>query len=161
VNPLRELIRDSLVMDLGPLPAPRLAPRATVYQALQFLLRGRRGAVVAVEGARPVGIFTERDVLIRLPEGLFALRDRLRTAPLDEVMSKPPLTVKRQETLLEAIRSMARNGCRHLVVVDREGALRGLLTSSDIVQHLTDQFPEETLNLPPHLDQQYRSPEGA
>lgn len=161
MNPLHDLIRDNLVMDLGPLPAPRLAPCATVYQALQFLLRGRRGAVVAVDGARPVGIFTERDVLFRLPDGLFASRERLRRAPLDEVMSKPPLTVKRQDTLLDAIRTMVGHSCRHLVVVDREGALRGLLTSSDIVQHLTDQFPEETLNLPPHLDQQYRSPEGA
>ena len=161
MNPLRDLIRDNLVLDLGPLPAPRLAPVATVYQALQFLLRGRRGAVVAVEHSRPVGILTERDVLFRLPEGLFASREGLRKAPLAEVMSKPPLTVRRQETLFDAIGSMVRHGCRHLVVVDRKGELRGLLTSSDIVQHLTDQFPEETLNLPPHLDQLYRSPEGA
>ena len=50
---------------------------------------------------------------------------------------------------------------RHLVVIDRAGQLRGLLTTSDIIQFLTDQFPEDTVNLPPRLHQQYRSPEGA
>ena len=161
MNRLRDLIRDNLVLDLGPLPAPRLAPNATVHQALQFLLRGRRGAVVAVEGTRPVGIFTERDVLFRVPEGLFASRERIRRAPVDEVMSRPPVTVRRQATLFDAIQAMVRHECRHLVVIDRTGDLRGLLTSSDIVQYLTDQFPEETLNLPPRLHQQYHSPEGA
>ena len=47
------------------------------------------------------------------------------------------------------------------VVVDRAGQLRGLLTTSDIIQFLTDQFPEDTVNLPPRLRQQYRSPGGA
>jgi len=50
---------------------------------------------------------------------------------------------------------------RHLVVVDRDGDLKGLLTTNDIVQFLTDQFPEETINLPPRLHQKYETPEGA
>ena len=45
--------------------------------------------------------------------------------------------------------------------MDREGDLKGLLTSNDLIQYLTDQFPEETVNLPPRLRQRYRSPEGA
>ncbi len=56
---------------------------------------------------------------------------------------------------------MVEHGYRHLVVVDRDGELKGLLTSNDLVQYLTDQFPEETVNLPPRLRQQYLSPEGA
>ena len=71
MNRVRDLIRQSRVLDLGPLPAPRLEPSVTVHQALPFLVRGRRGAIVIVEGTRPVGIFTERDVLYRLPGGMF------------------------------------------------------------------------------------------
>ncbi|NIM01828.1 MAG: CBS domain-containing protein [Acidobacteria bacterium] len=155
MNTLRDLMTDNRVLDLGPLPAPRLAPNATLHQALQFLVRGRRGAIVAVDGMRPVGIFTERDVLRRLPAGK---RD---TTPLSEVMSKPPATIRRKASLREAIEAMVEHGYRHLVVVDRDGELKGLLTSNDLVQYLTDQFPEETVNLPPRLRQQYLSPEGA
>ena len=158
VNTLRELIADNRVLDLGPLPAPRLAPNATMHQALQFLVRGRRGAIVVVEGMHPVGIFTERDVLHRLPAGQPSGRD---TTPLSEAMSQPPVTIRRSASVRDAIEAMVEHGCRHLVVVDRSGDLKGLLTSNDLVQYLTDQFPEETVNLPPRLHQQYRSPEGA
>ena len=164
MNSLRDLIRDNQVLDLGPLPAPRLAPNATVQQALQFLVRGRRGAIVVVEGGdspRPVGIFTERDVLYRISGGLFTSREHRHRIPLSEVMSQPPVTVRRSDPLVDAIGVMVREQYRHLVVVDRNRVLRGLLTTSDIVQFLTDQFPEETVNLPPRLRQRYTSREGA
>ena len=160
MNTLRDLTSDNRVLDLGPLPAPRLAPNATMHQALQFLVRGRRGAIVVVDGLRPEGIFTERDVLHRLPVGR-AGRGAQDTTPLSEVMSRPPITIRRSASLHDAIEAMVEHGCRHLVVVDRSGDLKGLLTSNDLVQFLTDQFPEETVTLPPHLHQQYRSPEGA
>lgn len=160
VNALRDLIVDNRVLDLGPLPAPRLAPNTTMHQALQFLVRGRRGAIVVVEGMRPVGIFTERDVLHRLPAGPSSRESRDKT-PLSEVMSRPPATILRKASLRDAIEMMVEQGYRHLVVVDRSGDLKGLLTTNDLIQYLTDQFPEETVNLPPHLHQQYRNPEGA
>jgi CBS domain-containing protein len=160
MNAVRDLIHESRVLDLGPLPAPRLSPRATLGQALQFLVRGRRGAIVVVEGLRPAGIFTERDVLQRLPEGMTSV-EGVRRTPLHEVMTHSPDTIRRQLSLAEAIAMMVERRYRHLVVVDRDGDLRGLLTTSDIIQFLTDQFPEETVNLPPRLRQQYRSPEGA
>ena len=159
---IRDLIRESLVLDLGPLPAPRLAPGATVRQTLQILSRGRRGAVVAVDDELvPVGIFTERDVLYRLRGGLLASKEELNKTALREVMSQPPVTIRRQATLLEAIGTMDRLAHRHLVVVDKRGSLRGLLTTNDLIQFLTDQFPEDTVNLPPHLHQRYGSAEGA
>jgi CBS domain-containing protein len=161
MNTVRDLIRRNRVLDLGLLPAPRISPRATVHQALQFLMRGRRGAIVAVDGAKPVGIFTERDVVYKLSSGLFKSRAERRKTPLSEVMSRPPVTVQRQAPLVEAVEMMVGRQYRHLVVVDRNDELKGLLTTGDIVQFLTDQFPEETVNLPPHLRQQYRQPEGA
>jgi len=161
MNAVSDIIRQSRVLDLGPLPAPRLAANATVQQALQFLVRGRRGAIVIVDGLRPLGILTERDVLNRLPESLFTSRDERRRTPVREIMSQPPETVGRGASLSDALETMDRRRHRHLVVVDRGGDLRGLLTTTDIVQFLTDQYPEETVNLPPRLRQEYRSSEGA
>lgn len=155
---IRDLLRDTPLLDLGPLPAPRLPVTATVQQALFMLVRGRRGAVVLLEGMRPAGIFTERDVLVRLPEGLLAAPRRVLVR---EVMSRPPVTARRQTPLAEVIGTMARRHFRHVVVVDRNDELRGMVTTGDIVQFLTDQFPEETVNLPPRLRQVFRRPEGA
>ena len=107
MNAIDDLLRQSRVLDLGPLPAPQLAPDATVDQALQLLVRGRRGAVVAVEGDQPVGIFTERDVLYRLSGGLLTSRKERNLAALRDVMSKPAVCIGRRESLLEAIETMA------------------------------------------------------
>lgn len=149
------------MLELGPLPAPRLAPTATVQQALQLLVRARRGAIVVV-GSRlePLGIFTERDVLRRCGDDGFRADVRQRT-PISSMMSQPPSTIRRQATLLDAIVAMDERRHRHLVVVDRDGYLRGLLTTNDIVQFLADRFPEDVVNLPPRLHQQYRGREGA
>ena len=158
---LRELIRECRVLELGPLPAPRLAPNATVRQAVQLLVRARRGAIVVV-GSRlePLGIFTERDVLHRCCGG--SLRpEALRSTPIEAAMSRPPATIRRQATLLDAVVEMDERRHRHLVVVDRNGTMRGLLTTNDILQFLADRFPEDVVNLPPRLHQQYGKREGA
>jgi CBS domain-containing protein len=160
VKSLDELVRETRVLDLGPLPAPRLAPASTLHQALQMMTRARRGAVVAVDGSKPTGILTERDVVLG-DLSSWTTREQRNRILLREVMSAPPVTVRRQATLAEAIETMTERGYRHLVVVDRHGDLRGLLYSTDLVQFVTDQFPEDTVNLPPRLRQQYNSPEGA
>ena len=161
MSAVREVLHRNSVLDLGPLPAPRLQQNATLGQALQFLVRGRRGAIVAVDDLRPVGVFTERDVVKHLIDGALGSSEDRKQTPLCEVMSRPPVTIRRQTTLADAVCTMVERKHRHLVVVDRAGQLRGLLTTSDIIQFLTDQFPEDTVNLPPRLRQQYRSPGGA
>ena len=158
---IRDLIRTSTVLELGPLPAPRLPATATKAQVLKHLVRSRRGAVVAVDGMRPIGILTERDVLFGLADGGYGPSDPAREAPFSAIMSQPVVTVRRQVTLHEAIVQMHRARHRHLVVVDAAGELRGLLTSSDLVQFIADQFPEDVVNLPPRLHQQLDSPDGA
>ncbi len=161
MSAVREVLHQNTVLDLGPLPAPRLQQNATVGQALQFLVRGRRGAIVVVDDLRPVGVFTERDVVKNLIDGPLGTSEEGKRTPLSEAMSQPPVTIRRQASLAEAVTTMVTRQYRHLVVVDRAGLLRGLLTSRDIIQFLTDHFPEDTVNLPPRLRQQYRSPGGA
>ena len=123
MDTIRDVLHESALLDLGPLPAPRLASVATVQQALPFLVRGRRGAIVVVEGLRPVGIFTERDVVYRMPTGLFTSKDERLHTPLRDMMSRPPVTVRRQATHAEAVETMVRLQHRHLVVVDKQGEL--------------------------------------
>ena len=161
MNTVEELFQEHRVRDLGPLPAPRLAVNATVHHAIQMLVRARRGAVVILDALEPIGIFTERDVIYRLGDGLFAGQENHRHTPIREVMTHPVVTVSRNATIAEAIQKMHQEQHRHLVVTDERGELRGLLTSSDLVQFLTDQFPEATVHLPPQLRQQFHHPEGA
>jgi CBS domain-containing protein len=160
MSTIREHLNQDRILDLGPLPAPRLPAEATLQQTVQFLVRGRRGAVVVVDGLRPIGIFSDRDVLYRVSDEALESREARTRVSLRDLMSAPPITVRRQETLAAGIAIMVEKGLRHLIVVDAGGDLRGLLTSNDLVQFFTDQYPEDTVNLPPHLHQIYRTPEG-
>ncbi len=160
MSTLRESIRGTRILDLGPLPAPDLPPKATVQQALQQLVRSRRGAIVISENGKPRGVLTERDVLYGQSDARLRNSSGRQRVLVEEVMSQPAVTVRRQATLDVAIDVMARRKHRHVVVVDRHGDLVGLLSANDLMQFVADQVPEETLNLPPRLHQVFKQAEG-
>ena len=160
MSTVEQLLHESTVADVGPVPAPRLAADATLNQAVQVMARARRGAVVVVDGDVPRGIFTERDVLYRLQPSQFTSAEERNRTPLGEVMSQPVATIRRGARLIDAVSLMNDKRHRHLVVVDKSGGLLGLLTTSDVIHYLTDHFPEDVVNLPPHLHQKYAKPAG-
>ena len=117
-----------------------------------------RGAVVVVRspgdgsggsrGAEVVGIFTERDYLDKIARNGAAC-----DGPIDDLMTADPQVLSPDETIDVAIRWMTRGGYRHLPVVDAEGRLVGLVSTTHIVQYLAEFFPVEVYNLPPRLHQ--------
>jgi CBS domain-containing protein len=161
VKSLREILQEARIQELGPRPAPLLPPDGSLAEAVRAIVCGRRGGVVLVEAGRPVGIFTERDIVERLRGTIPSGGPGGSVPAVRTFMSEKLATARRDTSLIEAIRTMVARGCRHLVVVDEAGGLLGLVTTGDIVQFLTDHFPEETLNLPPRLRQSFREPEGA
>ncbi len=142
------------------MPAPRLPGEATLQQVIQVMARARRGALVVVDGDQPVGVFTERDVLRRLDASLFESAAARNRVAIRDLMSSPVVTIRRRAALLEAVELMNQGGHRHLAVVGKDGGLLGLLTTNDIIHFVTDHFPEDTVNVPPHLHQSYSKAAG-
>jgi CBS-domain-containing membrane protein len=56
---------------------------------------------------------------------------------------------------------MDRGGYRNLPLVDKRGALVGLLRQQDVVEYVAESFPQEILNLPPRPHQQMAEADGA
>ncbi|MFX0107899.1 MAG: cyclic nucleotide-binding/CBS domain-containing protein [Candidatus Hodarchaeota archaeon] len=86
------------------------------------------GSIVVVQGKRPVGIITERDILRRIVEPCLA-PETLRAR---EVMTSPVITIPDTSSIDEAARLMARKGIKRLLVLEGEN-LVGILTFTDIV----------------------------
>ncbi len=128
---------------------------ATVGQALQLLRAQRTGAVMICEGAKLVGILTERDALRLMADGADFSR------PVREEMSSPPATIPATATVAEAIRIMAEGGYRHLPMVDPEGRPTGVVAVNGIVHYLVDHFPATVYNLPPNPRPTTKEREGA
>jgi CBS domain-containing protein len=103
------------------------APATPVAEVLETMRRERIGSIVIVDGeARPVGIFTERDVVDRAARGLLD-----RTALIEALMTAPVRTLPHTATLGDAALEMARHGSRHAVVT-RDGRLAGVVSQRDL-----------------------------
>ena len=110
-----------------------IEPDATLREA-SGLMRGKHvGALVVVEpaqgGLRPVGIITDRDIIVAAiavagarPEGL-----RVRDA-----MSSQLASARLEEGVFDAVQTMTQQGVRRLPVVAEDGTLRGIVTADDV-----------------------------
>ncbi len=100
-----------------------LSPDKTVNDALAVMARYHISGVPIIEGARLVGIITNRD--IRFEED--------HTKPISEVMTKEGLiTAPVGTSLEEAKRIMGTHKIEKLPLVDKDNHLKGLITLKDI-----------------------------
>ncbi|HEU4580353.1 MAG TPA: CBS domain-containing protein [Polyangiaceae bacterium] len=104
---------------------------ATVFEAISRMVERNVGALLALEGMRPVGILTERDYLRKV-----ALHGRAsRTTRVEEIMSTELISVGLDTGVEECMSLMTRNHIRHLPVL--EGAeIAGIVSIGDIVKFL-------------------------
>ncbi|XRO76467.1 CBS domain-containing protein [Methanocaldococcus sp. 10A] len=101
----------------------------TIYDVANIMSEKNIGAVVIVEGNKPVGILTERDIVKRVVSKNLKPKDVL----VEEVMSKKIITIPQNVSITEAAKIMATHGIKRLPVV-KDGELVGIITQSDIVK---------------------------
>jgi CBS domain-containing protein len=111
---------------------------ATVAAAAQRLNLDHIGALVVTDGARVVGIISERDIIAGIARnGALALEKRV-----EELMSSPIVTCTRGQTIKELMTVMTRQRIRHLPVVEEE-ALKGIVSIGDVVKHRLEELEME------------------
>lgn len=110
-------------------------PETAALVAAQLMRRHHIGALVVVEAAdksRPVGIITDRDLVLALmAEGL---DPALFTA--GDIMSVDLVLANPEMDAMDAVQLMRSNRLRRLVIVDDEGRLTGIVTMEDILELL-------------------------
>jgi len=106
-----------------------VAPTQRVAEAAALMASRRVGCAVILDGARVVGIFTERDLLERVAA---AGRDPAAT-PVGEVMTHDPVCVDASQPVGQVWALILERGCRHLPVV-MEGRLAGIVSMRDVLQ---------------------------
>jgi CBS domain-containing protein len=154
-----ELSRDLKVDSVSRLDptAPRaVAADDTAADAVAAMREWNTGCLLITEFGRVVGIFTERDLLVRL----LAPGKSLDT-PMRACMTPNPVTVSPKDSVRTAVRRMQKGGYRHLPVVDESNRPVGVLSARRVVHYLVEHFPGLVFNLPPEPDRYPQSPEGA
>lgn len=107
----------------------RVSPTVSVAEAVRAMNEARVGCVVVGEGDGIEGIFTERDVLVRV---VATGRDPESTRVVD-VMTSNLVVIEPSTTVEEAMCVVTDKRCRHLPVV-AEGRLVGLVSIGDLTR---------------------------
>ncbi|MGB9741087.1 MAG: cyclic nucleotide-binding/CBS domain-containing protein [Candidatus Bathyarchaeia archaeon] len=117
------LVRDAMAKDVRV-----VRPDTTVREVVATMNKFGIGSIIVVQGERPVGIITERDILRRLVEPCLAPE----TLTARQVMTSPVQTINENASIEEAARLMAKKRVKRLPVMN-DGKLVGIITFSDIV----------------------------
>ena len=111
-------------------PAVSVARTATVMETIRAMVAGNVSAVVVLEAGRLAGVFTERDVVVRVVLGGL---DADKT-PVAEVMTRNPVTVREDADRSSVLRIMNERHIRHLPVVDAEGRVVAMLSMRHLLR---------------------------
>ncbi|MEO2083262.1 MAG: CBS domain-containing protein [Desulfurobacteriaceae bacterium] len=93
------------------------------------------GSLVVLDGDKPAGIITDRDIAIRVVGA-----GKSPDTPVREVMTKDPITIREDASFFELTKAFREAAVRRLIVVDKDGRLVGLISVDDVFELLTTEF---------------------
>ena len=133
---LRELLERS-ISDLGEAKrAIHCEPELSLFNAISTLKTANVGSLVVCEGTKVVGIFTERDVLMKC-----SLQEiPLSSAKISDFMTKNPVCVQRFETIGSVLIKMKEGKFRHIIIVDSYGNLEKVISIREIMDYILTIF---------------------
>ena len=86
----------------------------------------------------PVGILTDRDIVV----SVIALGLDPASLEVGDVMSDDLLTTDESDDVYETIERMRQRGIRRVPVVNRDGALSGIVSADDLLEFLAQEMGE-------------------
>jgi CBS domain-containing protein len=116
-------------------------------QAVELMASGRIGSVLVVDDNVVQGIFSERDVMLRVVmEG----RDPKRTR-VEEVMTSRVHSISMQTTGDEALKIMVQEHIRHLPVVDSKGHAQAIVSMRSLLEEKVKELHQQLDSLESYM----------
>ena len=111
------------------------APAESVLDVARRMEAMNVGCVVVLEDGEPVGIVTDRDIVVR------AVTKELDAGatPVKEVMTRDVRLIDESTPIEQAVDTMGNAGARRLVVTGAESKLVGVLSIDDVMELLIEE----------------------
>jgi signal-transduction protein with cAMP-binding, CBS, and nucleotidyltransferase domain len=117
--------------ELGIATPETIESTADVNDAIRRMHDKGIDCVLVTEDDRLVGIFTDRDAVLKVA-GL-----ERQARPIATLMTRDPVVLRHDETIAVAINKMAVGGFRHIPIVE-DGRPTGVVTARDVFRHLVE-----------------------
>lgn len=114
---------------------------ATVREAARLMREYHVGDLVVVRGGgvkEPIGIVTDRDIVVEVLGEDVAVD----AVTVGDIMSDKLVTGREEDELWDTLQRMRIAGVRRLPVVDRHGALQGILTLDDVIELMAEELAQ-------------------
>lgn len=119
-----------------------VSPDALLSEVVSLMERNKISCLVVLNDKHPIGIITERDLVLLASRGRTS-----KDVAIKEVMSSSVITANIEIDLFEAYRLLEMNNIRHLVVVDHNDEINGVVTQTDIINSLGLEYFIELKNI--------------
>src|SRR5262249_2685954 len=137
---INETIRNALSN-----PGLILDEQTPLDTALRMMRERRQGCILATREGKLSGIFTERDVLMKV----VGTRVDLERTLIFAYMTRDPVMLPDDAVVAYVLNKMVVEGFRHVPIGDHDGRPLGVVSMRDIIEYLSGFFPKDVLNLPP------------
>ena len=110
-------------------PNPVVAARSTyLSEVARKMLDNDVGEIPIVHGDKPIGVVTDRDIVIRL----VAHGQDPKQVRAEDCMTSPAITIDQDADLKDCAELMAREKVRRIPIVDAQGRLCGIVALADL-----------------------------
>lgn len=113
------------IMTADPVAA---SPAASLQQVARMMLDNDVGEIPIIEDAKPVGVVTDRDIVVRL---VAHGQDPTQVTARD-CMTSPAVTIPVDADVKDCAELMSREQIRRVPVVDDDGRLCGIVALADL-----------------------------
>ena len=135
------------LLKIAQVPPPTVELGASVLEAVEVMAERGVGAVGVVEQGTLRGIFTERDVMLRV-----VLKERHpKTTMVRDVMTSPAQIISEDTPEDDALVHMLERHVRHLPIVAEDGRLKAMLSIRNLLEHRVDELARELHSLDQYL----------
>lgn len=107
-----------------------IAPDASIQEAARMMRDGDFGVLPVVDGQRPVGIVTDRDIAIR-----FVAEQMGQDSVVQEIMTPETVTCKESDDINQVAFIMGERQIRRVIVLDDQERISGIVSLADIAKH--------------------------
>lgn len=120
-------------------PVQSTTPSTPISEVAAKMREHCVGALVVMEGDKPAGIVTDRDIVVR------ALADQFKDRPVRDAMSPNVFVCDARQDVAVVSGLMGDHQVRRLLVVDGQNNVVGIVSLADIAEHASEELAGQAL----------------